>query len=154
MLRQALIGIDVGASSIKVGAFDETSDLLALAVRANGPVPQDGARGWFVWDSERLWTDVAGALREVCDAELEPLAVAVTGFGADGAPFAPDGSQRYPVISWHDARAQGDLEAIAELVGERRLYDVTGYHATPSTRSAAGAGCNATSPRRSTTRPG
>jgi sugar (pentulose or hexulose) kinase len=131
VLRQALIGIDVGASSIKVGAFDETSELLALAVRTNGPVPQDGARGWFVWDSKRLWSDVAGALREVCDAELEPLAVAVAGFGADGAPFAPDGSQRYPVISWHDARAQEDLEAIAELVGERRLYDVTGYHAYP-----------------------
>lgn len=131
MRRQALIGIDVVATSIKVGAFDETGELLALAVRANGPVPQDGARGWFVWDSERLWTEVAGALREVCGAELEPLAVAVTGFGADGAPFARDGSQRYPVISWHDARTQEDLEAISELVGERRLYDLTGYHGYP-----------------------
>jgi sugar (pentulose or hexulose) kinase len=131
VLRQALIGIDVGATSIKVGAFDETGELLALAVRTNGPVPQDGARGWFVWDTERLWSDVAGALRGVCGAELEPLAVAVTGFGADGAPVARDGSQRYPVISWHDARAQEDLEAIAELVGERRLYDLTGYHPYP-----------------------
>jgi len=129
--RQALIGIDVGATSIKVGAFDETGELLALAVRANRPVAQDAARGWFVWDSATLWTQVAEALREVCRAGLEPLAVAVTGFGADGAPFARDGSQRYPVISWHDARAEEDLEAIRELVGERRLYDLTGYHGYP-----------------------
>jgi sugar (pentulose or hexulose) kinase len=128
--RQALIGIDVGATSIKAGAFDASGELLALATRPNGPVPQDPARGWFVWDAERLWADVAAALREV-SADVEPLAVAVTGFGADGAPFGADGAQRYPVISWHDARAADDLAAIAEQVGERRLYDLTGYHCYP-----------------------
>jgi sugar (pentulose or hexulose) kinase len=55
----------------------------------------------------------------------------VTGFGADGAPFGPDGTQRYPVISWHDSRAADDLAAIADQVGERVLYDLTGYHCYP-----------------------
>ena len=91
---------------------------------------QDAARGWFVWDAERIWADVASALSEAA-ASVEPVAVAVTGFGADGAPFSADGTQRYPVISWHDARAQDELNEIAESVGERRLYDVTGYHAYP-----------------------
>jgi sugar (pentulose or hexulose) kinase len=127
---QALIGIDIGATSIKVGAFDETGELLALATRANAPAPQDASRGWFIWDTERLWADVSSALGEVC-AGVEPVAVAVTGFGADGAPFGPDGTQRYPVISWHDARTQEDLEAIVEQIGERRLYDLTGYHCYP-----------------------
>ena len=130
-MQQSLIGVDIGATSIKVAAFDEVGGLIALAVRPNAPVPQDRSRGWFVWDTDRIWSDVASALRQVCRSGVEPIAVAVTGFGADGAPFARDGSQRYPVISWHDARAQGDLQAISELIGERRLYDLTGYHGYP-----------------------
>jgi sugar (pentulose or hexulose) kinase len=127
---RALVGIDIGATSIKVGAFDEHGELLALATRANAPVVQDAARGWFAWDAERLWADVASALREAT-AGVEPVGVAVTGFGADGAPFSVDGTQRYPVISWHDARAEDELAAIVESVGERRLYELTGYHAYP-----------------------
>jgi xylulokinase len=124
----ALIGVDVGATSIKAGAFDEAGNLLALAVRPNGPVPQPGGAGWFTWDADHLWDDVASAVREVVQG-LEPLAVAVAGFGADGAPFSLDGTQRYPIVSWHDTRTTEDLLAIVEQVGERRLYDVTGYHA-------------------------
>jgi sugar (pentulose or hexulose) kinase len=133
-MRGALIGIDIGATSIKAGAFDERGEPLVLASRSNGPVPQDGVPGWFVWDTDRLWANVASAVREVVTSlpsGSRPLAVAVTGFGADGAPFAPDGRQRYPVISWHDARAQEDQRAIVEQIGERRLYELTGYHAYP-----------------------
>jgi sugar (pentulose or hexulose) kinase len=102
---------------------------LALASRPNAPVAHDGG---FVWDSERLWRDIASAVREVVAAlDAEPLGVAVTGFGADGAPFSPDGEQRYPIISWHDTRTVDDLAAIVEQVGERRLYELTGYHAYP-----------------------
>jgi sugar (pentulose or hexulose) kinase len=128
----ALIGIDVGATSIKAGAFDEGGELLALASRRNAPVPQDAARNWFVWDADKLWGDVAEATREVVAAlpgGFAPRAVAVAGFGADGAPFGPDGVQRYPIISWHDTRTSDELAAIVDLVGERALYDLTGYHA-------------------------
>lgn len=91
---------------------------------------QDAQSGWFVWDTERLWADTASALQEACHS-VEPVAVAVTGFGADGAPFGKDGEQQYPVISWHDARAEKELAAIVEVIGERRLYELTGYHAYP-----------------------
>lgn len=129
MADGALIGIDVGATSIKAGAFDETGELLALATRPNEPVP-DGPAGWYAWDVDRVWDAVAGAVREVT-RDREPVAVAVTGFGADGAPVGQDGVQRRPVISWHDGRTAADLAAIVEAIGERRLYDVTGYHAYP-----------------------
>ena len=91
---------------------------------------QNAELGWFVWDAERLWGDTASALREACRG-LEPVAVAVAGFGADGAPFSADGTQLYPVISWHDARAKEELDEIIGFVGERRLYELTGYHAYP-----------------------
>jgi sugar (pentulose or hexulose) kinase len=64
-MRQALIGIDVGATSIRVGAFDETAGLRALAVRPNARLPQDSARGWFVWDPARAYNELFALLEEV-----------------------------------------------------------------------------------------
>lgn len=130
-----LVGIDIGATSIKAGAYDDRGACLARATRANLPVPQEDGVGWLTWDAPRIWRDVAEAVREVVTAAPsgDPVrGVAVTGFGADGAPFSvAKGEQRYPVISWHDTRAEEQAREIEALVGARRIYEITGYHVYP-----------------------
>jgi sugar (pentulose or hexulose) kinase len=131
---EVLIGVDIGASSIKAGAYALDGKPLALASRPNGPVAQPGGDGWFVWDAVALRGALLDALREVAGRlprSATPRSLAVAGFGADGAPFSPSGEQRYPIISWHDARARAALRQLVEQVGEYELYAVTGYHPYP-----------------------
>jgi sugar (pentulose or hexulose) kinase len=132
----ALIGVDVGATSIKVGAFTPAGRQLALATRANRPRSQTAgaALGWMIWDVGELWSNAASALRETVAAlapGTTPTAVAVSGFGADGAPFTRSGTQRYPVISWHDARGTEQAARLEAALGAARVYSITGYHVYP-----------------------
>ncbi len=134
MGSEVLIGVDVGASSIKAGAFHPEGTTLALASLPNRPVPQPGGDGWFVWDADALHGTLQDVLREVTGAlpnHRQIRSVAVTGFGADGAPFSAAGEQRYPIISWHDMRARPPLQRLVERVGQERIYATTGYHPYP-----------------------
>jgi xylulokinase len=131
---EILIGVDLGASSIKAGAFDPAGTALALASRPNGPVPQPGGAGWFVWDADALRHLLWDVLAEVTDrlpTPREVRSIAVTGFGADGAPFSARGEQLYPIISWHDTRATEPLQRLVERLGEDAIYATTGYHPYP-----------------------
>lgn len=76
-----LVGIDVGATSVKAGGHEDRGARLALATRSNVPVPQQGGVGWLAWDAARIWRDVAETVREVIAATpgREPVrGVAVT----------------------------------------------------------------------------
>ena len=132
-----LVGVDIGATSIKVGVFDDAGKPVAVATRSNRPHPQEpgGSRGSMIWDAEEIWRQVSDAMREVT-AGLPSgdilRAVAVSGFGADGAPFSRAGHrQLYPIISWHDDRAAVQARRIERDLGADHIYEVTGYHAYP-----------------------
>lgn len=135
MAGDVLIGVDIGASSIRAGAFGVDGRQLAGAARPNGPVAQPGGEGWFHWDAaalrqgcEEVLAEVTAALGEAAQAVRS---VAVAGFGADGAPVTLDGELRYPIISWHDARARASLDRLVERLGAETLYATTGYHPYP-----------------------
>jgi sugar (pentulose or hexulose) kinase len=132
--EEVLIGVDIGASSIRAGGFQPDGRQLALAVRVNAPTAQPGGEGWFMWDAPKLRASCEQVLREVTDSLDDPAAVksvAVTGFGADGAPFSSGGEQRYPIISWHDARAREQVERLVRALGAEAIYATTGYHPYP-----------------------
>lgn len=136
MTETALIGVDVGATSIKVAAFTSAGRQLALAKRDSQPRAQAGGPGveGLIWDSDELWARVAEALRELMaalPAGARPAAVAVSGFGADGAPFTTSGEQRYPVISWHDGRTVEQAAWLERMLGSEAIYSLTGYHVYP-----------------------
>lgn len=131
---KALLGIDVGATGIKAGLFDQSGNLLASAGRRNAPVEQPGGRpGWMIWDTERMWADVCSACREAIAAmgDVEVAGVSVTGFGADGVPMAQDGHQLYPMISWHCSRTLAQRDWLNAHLDPLGIYQITGYHNYP-----------------------
>jgi len=129
---QGFLGIDVGATGIKAGIFDEAGRLLASAGRRNGPSEQAGHPGWMIWDTERMWSDVCAACREaIAEARVEVAGLSVTGFGADGVPLKSDGSQLYPMISWHCARTVPQRDWLNTQVDPFEIYRITGYHNYP-----------------------
>ena len=95
--KQVLLGIDVGATGIKAGVFDDTGVLLASAGRRNGPVQQPGGEpGWMIWDVERLWEGVC------CSAALSQVREGGRGvvrIRRRWLPWARAGAA-LPMISW------------------------------------------------------
>jgi len=133
--KDVLVGVDVGATGIKVGVFDVEGNELAVASRRNGPVPQPGGDpSWLTWDGDDIWRKICECCRENiatvgCAGRVRGLSV--TGFGVDGAPMAKDGMQLYPLSSWHCSRAVPQTHWLAQQMDLWRLYQITGFHNYP-----------------------
>ncbi len=82
--EQVLMGIDLGATGIKAGAFSLDGRLIASASRRNGPVSQPGGGdGWLIWDADDIWNKVCRCIREVIENLSSPSQIAgvsVSGF--------------------------------------------------------------------------
>ncbi|MCC6798250.1 MAG: hypothetical protein IT366_24265 [Candidatus Hydrogenedentes bacterium] len=131
-MNQLLLGVDVGATSIKAGLFSIDGRLVALASRRNTPEPDpDGSPGWMIWNPDILWLNVCTCIREVLskagDAS-QVQAVACTGFGTDGLPLENSGTPLYPFISWHCGRTVPQREKMALRVSDLEAFQITGYH--------------------------
>lgn len=127
-----LLGFDMGATSVKVGAFSVEGKLLAVQSAPNAPKPQINAPAeWRVWDVEEIWQNLCACCKAVLaklDEPYEVKGVAVSGFGVDGVPMTREGKQLYPCISWHCGRTVPQSKKLSDTVGNQRLYELTGYH--------------------------
>ena len=128
-MGELVVVMDCGATNATVVAVDGAGRLVASASRPNAPVSQAGGQGWLVWDLDEVWGKLAAACREVCaGVGGQPIrAVAVTTFGADGAPVRPDGALAYPVISWQCPRTAGLAREMGKVMDPWDIYRETGY---------------------------
>jgi len=105
----ALLGLDVGTSSIKVAAFDLSGRPLSLR---RGETPTErSAGGWAEHDVDELWKVCAHLIADVV-SQLDGYtieAVATASVGEAGVPVDARGVAVRPAIAWFDSR--GELEA-------------------------------------------
>ena len=111
----ALLGIDLGTSSVKVVALDLDGRLLATTSAA---YPVENRRpGWAETDPAQWWRAVADAVREAMAAVTPamPVAVGLSGqmhglvaTGADGHPLRP-------AMLWSDSRAVDQVATYRSL---------------------------------------
>lgn len=110
----ALLGIDLGTSSVKVVVLDLAGRMLAVAM-ASYPV-ENPRPGWAETDPVLWWRAVVAAVQEaVATSGAAPVAIGLSGqmhglvaTGADGAPLRP-------AMLWSDARAVTQLAAYRQL---------------------------------------
>ncbi|MHC4480831.1 MAG: FGGY family carbohydrate kinase [Planctomycetota bacterium] len=131
-MPDVVLVVDCGATNVTAAAVDAEGRVLASVSEPNGPVPQQGGEpGWLVWDLDALYETVCGASRRIVE-QVEPgsvAAVTVATWGADGAPVTASGRPTYPVISWQCPRTGPTMRRMCEQLGERRLFNLTGYQA-------------------------
>jgi L-fuculokinase len=130
--EQVLMGIDLGATGIKAGAFSLEGKLIAFSSRRNGPISQPGGNeGWLIWDADDIWDKVCQCTREVVGKLASPSQVggiSVSGFGVDGAPVDSNGRLLYPLSSWHDTRNLQETNWLTSQISPYELYEITGFH--------------------------
>jgi xylulokinase len=120
-----LIGLDVGTTSVKGIAIDDTGAVVHVAERGyplSTPKP-----GWSEQDPADWWKAAAEVLDE-CEADR------ALGIGLSGQMHglvALDDKDRplRPAILWNDGRTQKQCDEIEERVGRERLIELTGNRA-------------------------
>ena len=118
------VGIDIGGSRIKVGAFSARGEGLALAIREySAETPR---RGWVQLDPSVWWEHICSALAE-CWNSVDPRDVRGIGSSATNATLAVDaeGNVVLPAVFFTDQRALGQTKWLLEEVGQQRFFQLT-----------------------------
>ncbi len=128
-MSAALVGIDVGTSSVKGLAIDGGGAVLASA-EAGYPISTPHP-GWAEQDPEHWWQATEAVL-----AHLRASAGAPAGIGLSGQMHglvALDASGRVlrPAILWNDQRTGAECREIEATIGLPRLIALTGNRALP-----------------------
>jgi L-fuculokinase len=133
-MNKIAIVIDCGATKIGVSAITEKGDVAASVGFPNSPVYQQGFKDrYLIWDIDDIWKKVRKGLRAVTSSvgKEKVAAVAVTTFGADGAPVESSGKLTYPVISWACGRTQKKGADLIRKIPEWELFRISGYPLMP-----------------------
>ncbi len=124
---ELLLGIDVGTSLTKVGAFTSSGEALSLHT-APMPITWDGPEQ-AQHDPLELWEVVCELLRQIM-LEIDPKKLACVGlssFGEAGVLVSKDGTPQTPIFAWFDTRPIGLLEKI-DLQALRRKTGILADH--------------------------
>jgi xylulokinase len=122
----ALLGIDLGTSSVKVVVYSTTGKILGLG-SAEYPIltPQPG---WAEQDPEHWWSATVQAVRSACSAAGKPEILAIGFSGQMHGPALLDKQNRLlgNAIIWADQRSGPLLDEIESLIGKKHLAEVCG----------------------------
>lgn len=127
-----LIGADVGTTNIKVVAFDREGGAVE---RASSPTPtHHPSPGRAHYDPEELWSTFAATLRRVTEKLDDPrrvASIAVASIGEAAVPLDARGEPTHNIIAWFDGRARQQAERLGRVVGQDRLFELTGLSLQP-----------------------
>lgn len=133
-----ILTIDIGTSTLKVLAFDESGRVLAreqVSYQTKHPQP-----GWAEQSPEDWWQATLQGTRVVV-ARVRELKEPITGIGLTGQMHGPvllaeDGRILFPCMLWMDTRAQNEAAEITRAVGHERMLAITGNPAVAALPAA------------------
>nr|WP_321277366.1 L-fuculokinase [uncultured Vibrio sp.] len=120
-----VIILDCGATNVRAIAVDRQGAIVASHYIANETI-LNGTQ--HVWDYQQIWHKLVECCHKVT-AQINArdiVAVSVTTFGVDGAPFDKNGQQIYPIISWKCSRTAAVIEQVAFELDRSALYQANG----------------------------
>ena len=124
MSREALVGIDVGTTGVKVVALSPAGEVLA---RAEEEYPLSLPRpGWAEQDPEDWWRATERALEAL---GVRPRSTGLTGQMHGLVLLDAADTVLRPAILWNDQRTSVETAEIEAIVGTDRLLALTGNRA-------------------------
>lgn len=122
MTREALMGLDLGTTAVKVGLFDAESGE-ALAVARSEYTPTSPHAGWMELEAEEYWRASVEATRAAHEQAGAPRVVGI-GLSSQGQTFVPLGASEEPLrpaIVWLDTRAEAQAQRLNEILDTDEL---------------------------------
>jgi xylulokinase len=127
-----LLGVDVGTTNVKAGAF--TPDGRVLAKASAELVISRPRPGWAVYEPGEIWGQTVRVLLEVSKAirgRFEPQAIAVSSMAETAIALDAHGAPVYHAIAWFDSRTTEQAEWWANTVGPEFIFARTGLPILP-----------------------
>lgn len=126
----ALIGVDVGTSSVRSIAFDLRGRRIAAAGR---PTPTNSVETGGEYDPDAIFAAVLATLADLGSAlGGRPVAgIAVASVGESCVLIDDKGRSLAPSIVWHDRRTEAQARAIEDAVGRERVFRIIGHAVEP-----------------------
>lgn len=122
-----LLGIDLGTSAVKVGAYSTTGERIALESDEYALTPQANV---VEADPELYWAPVVRAVRRVLEriggSSDRVVAVSTSTFGESVFPMLKDGTPARPSISWMDGRSSLEADQLVSMLGAQHLLELSG----------------------------
>lgn len=117
-VRQAVLGVDVGTSSLKAGLFTLAGESLGSAHIVYGlSAPEPDAQEQDPDDWWRALASVSRAILAPMDSDVHLLAVAVGGYAPALCAVDADLRPTHPVITWLDQRPAEESERLYARLG-------------------------------------
>jgi len=131
VILMSLMGIDVGSTGAKAVVFDVDGRVLAQSYRE---YPELHPRpGFFELDPQQVWEAFVAVVGEAAASSGDPVqALAISAIGETFVPVDERGEFLYGSILSCDGRAEQQVQQIAERLGERRVFQITGMPIHPS----------------------
>lgn len=122
----AVIGLDIGTSSVKAAAYDLNGRELITASSPTSVISPN--HGWAEQDPNEWWKAACICLSKVTSAvkDLHPLALGLSGQCPGHVLVGKDGRSMGSAIIWRDARAQEEARWIAENISAEEALQWTG----------------------------
>jgi xylulokinase len=131
--REALIGLDLGTTSIKAVALDPGGAVVDVEALPTPTIRRPSGHIEHAPDS--LWVAVCDVLTRLTGRSAASgwhvTGLATTSMGEAGVPVAGDGTALHPVIAWLDERAAAQLHLLEQRVGATRLQAIVGHPLDP-----------------------
>ncbi len=126
------MGIDIGSTGTKVVLFNADGDIMAQAYREYPE--QHPAPGRFELDPGQVWEAFVAVVSQVAAGSGgDPVeALSISAQGEAFVPVDEHANFLYGSILSYDGRAQEQVEELAGIVGERRIFEITGMPIHPS----------------------
>jgi gluconokinase len=123
-----ILAVDVGTSSARASAYDESGRAVDRLVHRVSYEPAVGRDGAVEHDPHRLLQAVAACIDAVHARGRDVHAVGVTTFWHGLLGFDRDGRPATPVYMWGDTRSASDAQLLRSALDEATLHARTGCH--------------------------
>ncbi|MBU4214993.1 MAG: hypothetical protein KJ792_10085 [Actinobacteria bacterium] len=121
---EVVLGVDLGSSRIKVGAYARDGSQVALV---GVPTPIRRAAGQLDFPVLDMLAAVDRAVRDL-GLDRPVRGVGIGAMGEVGTLLTHDGLADLQFPAWYDERGADEVAAVAREIGTRRLAGLTGGH--------------------------
>lgn len=119
--------LDCGATNLRAIVVNERGDIVASHHHRNRAHSDPNNADYYIWDFEEIWEKLIDCAKHVIPSlDEKPIAIGVTTFGVDGAPYGDKACQYAPIISWKCPRTIPVMESMHKWIDVKKLYQRNG----------------------------
>ncbi len=131
-LSPLILGIDIGSTNIKAIVFDPHGQIVSAAsVKTSTHYPRPN---WAYYVPDEIWAQTVAAIQQAVSQIDQPqriVGISVASMAESAVPIDANGQPTYDSIAWFDTRTEPQQRWLAEHVGAKRLFDISGLALQP-----------------------